>query len=146
MLKDVAPKPNPGAVARARKLRKEMSLPEVLLWQVLRGQPQGVKLRRQHPSGEIDMDFYCADARLCIEIDGLAHDMGDRPQRDLRRDAWLGSAGIDTMRLAASDVLKDAIAVAGGIVALARSRLPLDHPAALAGSPPRDKLGDVLKG
>ena len=53
MFEDHAPKPASGAAMRARKLRKEMSLPEVLLWRLLRGQPQGVKFRRQHPSGEL---------------------------------------------------------------------------------------------
>ena len=74
MFKDIAPKPASGSVARARKLRKEMTLPEVLLWRLLRGQPQGVKFRRQHPSGALGIDFYCSDARLVIEVDGIAHD------------------------------------------------------------------------
>ena len=132
LFKDHAPKPRPGGIARARKLRSEMSLPEVLLWRLLKGQPQGVKFRRQHPSSEIDMDFYCSDARLCIEIDGISHDMGDRPARDIRRDAWLRSEGIDTMRIAARDVLKDAGTVADGIVGVALSRLPESHPAVMA--------------
>ncbi len=142
MFKDRAPKPAPGAIARARQLRKEMSLPEILLWRLLRGQPQGVKFRRQHPSGRIGMDFYCSDARLVIELDGMAHDMGDRPARDERRDAWLRSKGIDTVRIAATEILKDAAAVAEGIIAMARSRLPLHHPAAAGRSPsPRRARG-----
>jgi very-short-patch-repair endonuclease len=136
MLKDIAPKPASGAVARARKLRKEMTLPEVLLWRLLRGQPQGVKFRRQHPSSRIGMDFYCSDARLVIEVDGIAHDMGDNPERDLNRDAWLRSKGIDTVRIPATDVLKDANAVADGILALALSRLPIQHPAITQDAPP----------
>ena len=82
MLKDIAPKPARGAVAQARRLRKSMTLPEVLLWRLLKGQPQGVKFRRQHPSSKIGMDFYCLDARLVIEVDGFAHNTGDRPERD----------------------------------------------------------------
>jgi very-short-patch-repair endonuclease len=140
MFKDHAPKPAAGSVKHARRLRKEMSLPEVLLWRLLRGQPQGVKFRRQHPSSRIDMDFYCSDALLCIEIDGMAHDMGDRPQRDVRRDAWLKSEGIETMRIAAVDVLKDAGAVADGIIGTARARLPLHHPASAGRSPSPSKL------
>ena len=142
MFKDRSPKPTGNSVYRARKLRKEMSLPEVLLWRLLRGQPQGVKFRRQHPSSEIDMDFYCSDALLCIEIDGISHDMGDRPLRDVRRDAWLKSEGIQTMRIAAVDVLKDAGAVADGIIGVARARLPLHHPASAGRSPsPRQARG-----
>jgi very-short-patch-repair endonuclease len=146
MLKDVAPKPAPGSVARARKLRKEMTLPEVLPWRLLRGQPQGVKFRRQHPSSRIGMDFYCSDARLVIEIDGIAHDMGDNPERDLSRDAWLRSKGIYTVRIPAADVLKDVTAVADGIVRLALSRLPLHHSAIAGRSPsPRQARGGFEK-
>jgi very-short-patch-repair endonuclease len=144
VFKDQAPKPAPGAVTRARKLRKEMSLPEVLLWNLLRGQPQGVKFRRQHPSGELGIDFYCSDANLVIEIDGISHDMGDRPQRDCRRDAWLKSEGLDTVRIAAKDVLKDHVAVADSIVQMALSRLPLHHPAVAGRSPsPRQARGGI---
>jgi very-short-patch-repair endonuclease len=132
LLKDRAPKPKPGGIAKARKLRKAMSLPEVLLWQLLRGQPRGVKFRRQHPSSEIRMDFYCSDARLVVEVDGISHDMGDRPQRDLGRNAWLKSKGLDAMRFPASDVLRDASATADAIIAFALSRLPAHHPAVLA--------------
>jgi very-short-patch-repair endonuclease len=142
MFKDRASKPAPGAVARARKLRKEMSLPEVMMWQLLRGQPQGVKFRRQHPSSRAGLDFYCSDARLAVELDGISHDMGDRPASDRRRDAWLRSKGIDTVRILATDVLKDATAVADGVIAMARSRLPLHQPAAAGRSPfPRRARG-----
>ncbi len=103
-------------VARARKLRDEMSLPEVLLWQVLRGEPDGVKFRRQHPLGPYVLDFYCASAKLCVEIDGISHDMGDRPERDARRIAWLASQGIETVRIPASEVLRSPRDVAEAIV------------------------------
>jgi very-short-patch-repair endonuclease len=144
MFKDIAPKPAAGSVARARTLRKEMTLPEVLLWRLLRRQPQGVKFRRQHPSSRIGMDFYCSDARLVFEIDGIAHDMGGNPEHDLNRDAWLRSKGIDTVRIPATDVLKDVTAVADGILALALSRLPLHHPAIAGRSPsPRQARGGL---
>jgi very-short-patch-repair endonuclease len=136
VFKDQSPKPTGNSVFRARQLRKEMSLPEILLWNLLRGQPQGVKFRRQHPSGELGIDFYCSDANLVIEIDGISHDMGDRPQRDMRRDSWLKSEGLDTVRIPAADILKDATAVADGILALALSRLPLHHPAKAGNTPP----------
>jgi very-short-patch-repair endonuclease len=119
-----------------------MSLPEVLLWRLLRGQPNGVKFRRQHPSSDIGMDFYCSDARLCIEIDGIAHDMGDQPARDTRRDAWLKSEGIETLRIPASEVLRDANGLADRILQTALSRLPLHHPAVAGRSPsPRQARG-----
>ena len=136
MLKDIAPKPVRGAVAQARRLRKTMTLPEVLLWKLLKGQPQGVKFRRQHPSSKIGMDFYCLDARLVIEVDGFAHDTGDRPERDERRDAWLRLNRLDTVRIPATDVLNDVVAVADSVVAMALARLPYNHPARDRNAPP----------
>ena len=142
MLRDIAPKPAPGAVAQARRLRKNMTLPEVLLWKLLKGQPMGVKFRRQHPSSKIGMDFYCSDARLVIEVDGFAHNTGDRPERDAKRDAWLRSHQLETVRIPATEVLKDVVAVADSIVAMALSRLPLHHPAKAGRSPsPRQARG-----
>ncbi|MEO6152500.1 MAG: DUF559 domain-containing protein [Croceibacterium sp.] len=107
-------------VVAARKLRRTMSLPEVLLWQKLR--QADLKLRRQHPAGPYVLDFYCAAAKLGIEIDGIAHDMGDRPKRDVRRDVWLGSQGFEIVRIPASEVLNSAADVADAIVVLCRAR------------------------
>ncbi|RYD97069.1 MAG: DUF559 domain-containing protein, partial [Sphingomonadales bacterium] len=45
------PRPLRPEVSLARKLRKEMSYPEVLLWQRLRGRSTGLKFRKQHPIG-----------------------------------------------------------------------------------------------
>ena len=142
MFKDIAPKPRPGGIRRARKLRKEMSLPEVLLWRQLRQRPFGLKFRRQHESGDYVLDFYCSDARLAVEIDGLAHDGPERAERDRKRDAWLAGHGIDTLRVLASEVLAEPEEAAAAIVEYARARLPLHHPAAPGGPPPRDKLGE----
>jgi very-short-patch-repair endonuclease len=52
------------------------------------------------------LDFYCAKARLAVEIDGVSHDMDDQPQRDIRRDAWLKEAGVTVMRIAANELRK----------------------------------------
>jgi very-short-patch-repair endonuclease len=107
---------SPKALAAARRLRRTMSLPEVLLWTQLRGKPLGVKFRKQHPVGDYVVDFYCAEKRLAVEINGIAHDMGDRPARDGRRDEWLRTQDIDVLRLSAADVLKDVVGAADAIV------------------------------
>ena len=78
-----------GDVSKARQLRQTMTLPEVLLWNLLRKSPHGVHFRRQEWIRKYVLDFYCAKAKVCVEIDGIAHDMGDRPQHDGQRDAWL---------------------------------------------------------
>ena len=142
MLKNIAPKPKSGKIDRARKLRQDMSLPEILLWRELRKRPGGLKFRRQHPSGAYVLDFFCSDARLAIEIDGGAHGFGDRPLLDEARDAWFARNGIATLRILAKDVLADLEAALTHIVDSARSHLPLHHPAAPGGPPPRDKLGE----
>ena len=112
-----------------------MSLPEVMLWKCLRGRGDGKPVfRRQHPLGPYVLDFYCPCAKLCIEIDGGSHGFGDQPQRDARRDAYLRSLGIRTIRLAASEVISSPQSIADGLIfeAGARPHRPL-HP---SGPPP----------
>ncbi|WP_294047181.1 DUF559 domain-containing protein [Sphingomonas sp.] len=112
-------------VYEARKARRAMSLPEVLLWQRLKGSPQGIAFRKQHPIGRYRADFYCAAAKLVIEVDGAAHDMGDRPQRDVERTIGLERQGYRILRVPAADVLRDADEAAQSIVAFAAR--PLHH-------------------
>jgi very-short-patch-repair endonuclease len=101
-----------------------MSLPEVLLWRILKQRPLGVKFRRQHPIGAFVADFYCDAANLVVEIDGIAHDMGDRPFRDESRDAWLRACGKQVIRIPAADVLANAENVAESIVVYCAAKPP----------------------
>ncbi|WP_431469787.1 endonuclease domain-containing protein [Sphingosinithalassobacter sp. LHW66-3] len=114
-------------------------MPEVLLWERLRGQKTGAKFRRQHPIGSYVVDFYCSSAQLVVEVDGQAHDLNPRAESDARRDAFLIDNGYRVERFSAADVLEDAGAVAGSIAALVAS--PLHHPS--DGPPPR--AGEDLK-
>jgi very-short-patch-repair endonuclease len=106
----------PRDLSKARDLRDKLSLPEALLWRLLKGSPDGVHIRSQHPIGDYVLDFYCAKAKVAFEIDGIAHDMGDRPERDVKRDAWLKGVGIEVVRIPASEVLKSPETVAESIV------------------------------
>ena len=115
---------DPGTVERARKLRRAMSLPEALLWKHLRGKPLGVKFRNQHPCGAFVADFYCHQARTIIEVDGISHDMGDQPEFDRQRDHMMEASGLKVIRIPASDVLRDPVAVAESIVALCLNTPP----------------------
>ena len=110
-----------------------MTLPEVLLWQELRGKPLGLKFRRQFPVAGYVADFACVEVRLLIEIDGIAHDMGNRPGRDERRDASLAAKGWQIVRISAADILVDVTSTAVSIVSLAESLRPLRP----FGAPPR---------
>jgi very-short-patch-repair endonuclease len=75
-----------------------------------------VKFRRQHPLGAYVLDFYSIEAKVCIEIDGVAHDMGQRPIQDERRNAWFAEQGIEVVRIPATEVLKSPEDVAEAIV------------------------------
>ncbi|HEV2816580.1 MAG TPA: endonuclease domain-containing protein [Allosphingosinicella sp.] len=109
-----------AAVLRARELRRSLSPPEACLWQILRARPGGLKFRCQHPLDRCTADFYCAAAKLVIEVDGVSHDMGGNPVRDLRRDAWLQGQGLRVLRFNADDVIKDVESVITAILVACR--------------------------
>ena len=109
---------------RARALRRTPSLPEVLLWQALRRRPGGFKFRHQHPFGAYTADFYCAAAKLVIEIDGESHAMGDRPRLDAQRDAWMRHRGLRIVRFTAVEALNDLESVVTAILVAARQVPP----------------------
>lgn len=106
-----------STIRMARELRKKMTLPEVLLWQQLQKRPGGYRFRKQHPLGRHALDFACIRARLAIEVDGAAHDRGDRPERDAERDAIVLQQGFETLRIPAAKVLQDIESVVTHIVA-----------------------------
>jgi very-short-patch-repair endonuclease len=110
------------AYKNARKFRRELSLPEKLLWvRIRRGE---LNFRRQHPIGEYVLDFYCPATKLAIEVDGAAHDFGDRPERDERRTVWLKTQGIDVLRIPAKDVLADPDEIADAVIRLCAGENP----------------------
>ena len=112
------------AIKRARKLRQEMSLPEVLLWIELQKRPGGFKFRRQVPQHPYTLDFACLSARLAIEIDGEAHNRGDQPHKDEIRDRIMAERGFHTLRLPAYEVLQNREDCVMGIVEAFRANGP----------------------
>ena len=93
---------------RARALRRNLTLPEGLLWRELRKRAaDGLRFRRQHPVGPYILDFYCPSARLAVEVDGAAHHTPDAARHDDRRDEWLAGHGIRVLRVPANAVLDD---------------------------------------
>ncbi|QAY79634.1 endonuclease domain-containing protein [Sphingosinicella sp. BN140058] len=124
-------------MGRARTLRKEMSLPEVLLWRELRKRPAGLKFRRQHPAGPFVLDFACLSSRVAIEIDGAAHDPMSAQFRDEGRDEWLANQGFSTLRIAARDVLSNLEGVLQLVISQCAAGQPLHHAAPRRGPPPR---------
>ena len=122
---------------RARSLRKSMTPPERRLWSELKTRPNGFKFRRQHPFGPYVLDFFCHEAAMGIEVDGLAHDLGSNPHRDLRRDAWLADQGVQTLRIAATDVRDDLEAIIILVTQECLRRSPREErPSTASGGPP----------
>ena len=92
-------------VEKARDLRRRMTPPEARLWVCLRGKRlAGLKFRRQHPIGPYILDFFCAEAKLAVEVDGESHADPDQSSHDRRRTVWLRERGLRVVRLAAEDV------------------------------------------
>ena len=114
----------PGeTIGKARKLRREMSLPEVLLWRELRKRPAGLKFRRQHPVGPYVLDFYCAEAKLAVEVDGESHSHPTRMAHARRRTEWLTRQGLAVFRIPAEQVRINLDGVLASIRAAAERRL-----------------------
>ena len=83
-----------------------MTLPELQLWQALRGSAMNeVRFRRQHSFGPHVLDFYAPSAKLVVEVDGSAHDIASVAMKDGRRDLWLRAQGLEILRFNATDIL-----------------------------------------
>ena len=87
---------------RSRELRRESTEAERKLWRHLRDSGLGAKFRRQHPIGSFIVDFYCAAAKLVIEIDGESH--ADQVEYDSERTTWLEEQGYRVIRYTNRDV------------------------------------------
>jgi very-short-patch-repair endonuclease len=88
-------------VPLARKLRLTPTDAEIRVWSRLRGkQLEGFRFRRQHPLGPYVVDFFCAEAKFIVEVDGGQHaDDGEA------RTRWLEARGYRVIRFWNNDVL-----------------------------------------
>ena len=94
---------NNELLERARKLRREMTPQERKLWYLfLRSYP--VKIYKQRIIGSYIVDFYCATARLVIEIDGTQHYEDAGRQHDHIRTAYLEKEGLTVIRYSNADI------------------------------------------
>ena len=97
----------PGSsTARRHKLRENQTDAERVIWNGLRArQLDNWKFRRQYAVGPYTLDFYCIDARLCIELDGSQHSEPEQRCHDEIRDRYLTDQGIRVLRFSDYDVL-----------------------------------------
>jgi adenine-specific DNA-methyltransferase len=99
-------RPDPAVREAAKALRKSATRSERLLWEVLRDRRlQGKKFRRQHPVGRFVLDFYCAEERLAVEVDGSIH--ADLKEVDAERQSVLEALHIRFLRIPAELVEAD---------------------------------------
>jgi len=96
---------NPKLKPLAKKLRNNMTLAEVLLWNELkRKQILGCDFDRQRPIDNYIVDFYCKELFLAIEVDGDSHYHDDAPAKDAIRQKKLESLGVHFLRFHDFDV------------------------------------------
>ena len=113
----------------ARRLRREATEVEKILWRVLRERLASWKFRRQHPVGDRVVDFACPARKLAIELDGGQH--AERVTEDKQRSAELAQHGYRVLRFWNNDVLDN---LDGVLETIARALAPAPpHPT----SPPQ---------
>jgi len=92
----------------ARKQRRESTDAEALLWSCLRDRRVNRrKFRRQHPIEPYILDFYCAELKLGIELDGGQHNSLEGRAHDEARCNFLKSKGIETLRFTNEAMLRE---------------------------------------
>ena len=96
-------KQNKQLVPLAKQLRKEMTKEERHLWyDFLRAYP--VRFSRQKVLGKYIVDFYCAEARLVIELDGSQHYEDENLEKDAERTSFLKSYGLGVIRIPNNEI------------------------------------------
>ena len=104
----------------ARELRRKSSTPERVLWGMLRARRiDGLKFRRQVPFGVYVVDFYCAEYRLVVELDGHSHD--GQGEYDEKRTGYLESQGLHVIRVTNSELSSNLEGVARFILSQAQT-------------------------
>ncbi|MFI5140129.1 MAG: endonuclease domain-containing protein [Sphingobacteriales bacterium] len=89
---------NPILKEYARKLRKQSTLSEVLLWIQIKKKSLGVEFHRQVPIDNYVVDFYCHELMLAIEIDGKSHEIDTVFENDIKRQKRLEELGVKFIR------------------------------------------------
>ena len=121
------PKDN-GQLENARQLRKEMTPHERKLWYLfLRKYP--VKIYKQRIIGRFIVDFYCASAKLVIEVDGTQLYEPQGMAYDADRSMFLSALGLEVLRFSNRDIDRNFRSVCEQIDITIQNRLhnPLSH-------------------
>jgi len=105
------------SVHQARRLRRNATEAEKRLWSRLRNrQVANLKFRRQHPFGSRTLDFFCAEAKLAIELDGSGHTSYRAQASDPDREIELYEKGIRVLRFQNTDLFNNLDGVLNTII------------------------------
>jgi very-short-patch-repair endonuclease len=111
---------------RAKRMRREMTRAETLLWRHLKADRlNGLGFRRQTPMGNYIADFVAHSCKLVVEVDGESHDFVERVRHDAVRDQWFASRGYRVLRFTNDDVMKNLEGVVLSIIEAAEQAAPL---------------------
>ena len=95
-------------VELSKKLRKDSTEAEDILWELLRNrQFNDLKFRRQHPFWRYIADFYCDDLKLVIELDGKIHESNDKKEYDGIRDEIIEAYWVNVLRFKNEDIYEN---------------------------------------
>ena len=94
-----------SSIPNARRLRRDMTDAGRRVWSKLRNNQLGVKFRRQVPFGKFILDFYCAEVKLCVELDGSQHYVDEGKRKDEIRDMYLHGEGVEVLRFSDREAL-----------------------------------------
>jgi very-short-patch-repair endonuclease len=107
-----------------RANRAAMPRAEVLLWSKLKDrQLLGFKFRRQYGIEAYSIDFYCAELKLAIELDGESHYVDGATAHDRRRQDLIESFGIRVLRFLNDEVYDNLDGVWEAIARAAREQV-----------------------
>jgi very-short-patch-repair endonuclease len=113
----------PNLAQFARQLRVNQTDCEQLLWQKLRSrQIANLKFRRQFPCPPYVLDFYCAELKLAIELDGGQHYETSGLIHDQRRTRYLNQKGIEVVHFSNLEVIQQMDDVLEQIIRIAANR------------------------
>ena len=109
----------------ARELRQPQTPTEATLWRYLRNRNIKFKFRRQHPIDFFIIDFYCAEAKLLIEIDGESHLANEQMEYDQARTEHLEGLGYKVIRFTNNDVRYNINEVVSEIIRVVEKRIEI---------------------
>jgi len=95
----------PELKERRRRLRKEMTFSEKIVWLHLRKKQLKVRFLRQYSIDNYIVDFYCPEMKIAVEIDGDVHNLPEQKEYDIERQRYLENYGVTFVRLKNEEVL-----------------------------------------